>query len=142
MAATTNKDEAHQCIFFFFSSLHIHRDPMHHPYPSHSDEPPPIHSPQSINHSPNPNSPTPLSLSFLLPPHAFMVLFPFSPLHRRQTRYPFPSKLFYQLTRRAGKLCPLQFHHRPNPSFHGLYRTHPLQNLMCLRFGFQILSET
>jgi len=116
---------------------------MQYPHPPHSHKPLPIHTPSSLNHSPNHDSPTLPSLFFFLPsPHALLVLFPVSPLRRRQTRHPFSAKLRSQFARRAGKLCPFQLHHWPNPGFHGFHRTHPLPDLMRIWLGFQIPSQT
>lgn len=86
-------------------NLHLSRLTSLNPHAQLSNPTLPLISPKAVTHDPNPNPPKLRRFTTLLsPPHAFLVLFPFTPLHWGQACHVLPAKLLDKLTGDSRKL--------------------------------------
>lgn len=86
-------------------NLHLGRLTSLNPHAQLSNPTLPLISPKALTHNPIPDPPKLRRFTTLLSPsHAFLVLFPFTPLHWREACHVLPAKLLGKLTGDSRKL--------------------------------------
>lgn len=86
-------------------NLHLSRLTSLNPHAQLSNPTLPLISPKALTHNPIPDPPKLRRFTTLLSPsHAFLVLFPFTPLHWREACHVLPPKLLGKLTGDSRKL--------------------------------------